>query len=177
MVCLFFADMFFFLQPTKTQEILLAQFMPTGRLYLQRIPNLQLMFGQYIEMMKHGVTALIGEFRIETQTSLSESLKWNITAPVHRHNLKPVCLQICWLQCHPEVFAQLQLCHLSNLDGPLRSRLRCLCTVSSEELFFCSDLNIPLSAPPSSPSVRFRVWLLNKDKPEDSVILKNRWSH
>lgn len=42
----------------------------------------------------------------------------------------------------------LWLC-LSNLDSPLRSRLVCLCTVSFEELFFCSDLNIPLNAPPT----------------------------
>lgn len=64
MVCLFVADMFFFLLSTKTLEILLAQFMPTGRLYLHRIPNLQLMHSQYIEMMKHTVISLIGGFRI-----------------------------------------------------------------------------------------------------------------
>lgn len=55
---------FFFLLSTKTLEILLAQFMPTGRLYLHRIPNLQLMHSQYIEMMKHTVISLIGGFRI-----------------------------------------------------------------------------------------------------------------
>lgn len=59
----------FFLQSTKTREILLAPLMPTGRLYLQRIPNLQLMHSQYIRTMKHTVIALIGEFRIENKDS------------------------------------------------------------------------------------------------------------
>lgn len=63
--CAYFLLTYFFLQSTKTREILLAQLMPTGRLYLHRISSLQLMHSQYIEMMKCIVIALIGEFRIE----------------------------------------------------------------------------------------------------------------
>lgn len=47
---------------------------------------------------------------------------------------------------------QLQLCHTVDTFQPWRHsycklRLWCLCTVSSEEVFFCTDQNIPPSTP------------------------------